>query len=611
MFERRLYRAAFLPLLPAIIVIAFSLTNRAAPLSSTLPPNLFDGSAAQVQLSDMYQRFPDRRPGSPGDDALASYVAQQFAQAATAASGQTASAAPFSVQMRSVRAQTIDGPRTLQTVIATRPENLNGQIVLLAHRDAAASGSRAELSGTAALVELAQLLAGRLTNRTITLVSTSGGSGGDAGAIDFAAHTGGPVDAVIVLGDLAGLDVQTPLVVPWSDGFGSAPDPLVRTVTSALAAQLGRDPGEASIVSQFAHLALPFATGEQGPLNAAGVPAVLVQASGERGPSGREGVSTQRLQNLGRAVLQSVNALDADAADVGAPAAAIELKAKALPAWAVSLIAAALLFPSLVVTVDALARARRRKAPVAHALAWVLSCALPFFFCALLSVALGQTGLLHAAPAAPVPGSDVRVGGGGWAAIALLVTAFAVAWLARAALLRTLGTLPRADADADADAAPGTELAESGAGGVALMLVLDVTAGVVWVLDPFTALLLVPAAHLWLLIAAPELGVRRALGAGLVLAGVVPALAIIGLYAHQLGLSPPETAWTALLLVAGGHIGLVSSALWSLFLGGVVAATLLALRSTGPERESPVTVRGPLSYAGPGSLGGTESALRR
>jgi hypothetical protein len=35
----------------------------------------------------------------------------------------------------------------------------------------------------------------------------------------------------------------------------------------------------------------------------------------------------------------------------------------------------------------------------------------------------------------------------------------------------------------------------------------------------------------------------------------------------------------------------------------------------GPERDAPgagaVTIRGPLGYAGPGSLGGTESALRR
>jgi hypothetical protein len=33
--------------------------------------------------------------------------------------------------------------------------------------------------------------------------------------------------------------------------------------------------------------------------------------------------------------------------------------------------------------------------------------------------------------------------------------------------------------------------------------------------------------------------------------------------------------------------------------------------SGGPDAEAHVTVRGPTSYAGPGSLGGTESALRR
>ena len=40
----------------------------------------------------------------------------------------------------------------------------------------------AELSGTAALLELARVFAARETKRTIVLVSTSGGSGGDAGA---------------------------------------------------------------------------------------------------------------------------------------------------------------------------------------------------------------------------------------------------------------------------------------------------------------------------------------------------------------------------------------------------------------------------------------------
>ena len=389
---------------------------------------------------------------------------------------------------------------------------------------------------------------------------------------------------------------------------GSAPDQLVRTVQGSLSAELGSSPGEASAFTQFAHLALPFAIGEQGPLNAAGLPAVLVQASGEHGPGSRNAISEQRLQNFGSAVLGAVNALDADSSGVGVPTAAIELKDKALPAWAVQVLVAALLLPSLVVTVDALARARRRKSPVAQALTWVLSCALPFFFCGLVAVALGAAGLLRAAPAAPAPAPDVPVGASEAGALVVLVLAFAIAWLARAALLRTLGTLPAAD-DEDGEA---VGLAGSGAAGVALMLVLDLTAVVVWVIDPFAALLLVPAAHVWLVIASPELRARRLLSAGLLLVGVLPAVAIIALYSHQLGLSLPEAAWTAVLLVAGGHIGLVSSALWSLFLGCLVAAALLALRAGAvADGEATVSVRGPLSYAGPGSLGGTESALRR
>ena len=60
--------------------------------------------------------------------------------------------------------------------------------MILAHRDASARGAEAELSGTAALLELARVFAARETQRTIVLVSTSGGSGGDAGAADFVAQ---------------------------------------------------------------------------------------------------------------------------------------------------------------------------------------------------------------------------------------------------------------------------------------------------------------------------------------------------------------------------------------------------------------------------------------
>jgi hypothetical protein len=53
--------------------------------------------------------------------------------------------------------------------------------------------------------------------------------------------------------------------------------------------------------------------------------------------------------------------------------------------------------------------------------------------------------------------------------------------------------------------------------------------------------------------------------------------------------------------------------LWSLLGGCAGAALTIAWHSRAREDADalPITVRGPRSYAGPGSLGGTESALRK
>ncbi len=75
--------------------------------------------------------------------------------------------------------------------------------------------------------------------------------------------------------------------------------------------------------------------------------------------------------------------------------------------------------------------------------------------------------------------------------------------------------------------------------------------------------------------------------------------------------------WTATLLLAGGHVGVLAALIWSCAFGCAVAISLVALTppadplGLGTPEHPEVTIRGPLSYAGPGSLGGTESALRR
>ena len=138
-----------------------------------------------------------------------------------------------------------------------------------------------------------------------------------------------------------------------------------------------------------------------------------------------------------------------------------------------------------------------------------------------------------------------------------------------------------------------------------------------WVGNPLTALLALPALHLWLLLASPELRPRRAASLALVALGLLPLALLILFYAHQLGLGLGDAAWMAVLLLAGGNVGLMGAILWSVAFGCVAAAAMLAVRAQrpppGPQMADlhEVTIRGPMSYAGPGSLGGTESALRR
>jgi len=616
MFNGRLYRAAFVPFLFALAVAAFSLGGRPTPLSSTLAPDAFEGSRAFAELNSLAGAFPDRRPGSQGDDALAARIGRTLGGLGGMAGG------GFSVHTVHFHGQTIDGERSLTSVIAQRPGSTDATpIVIVAHRDAAARGSLAELSGTAALLELARVFAARETKRTIVLVSSSGGSGGDAGAARLAgerseiggtaAGGSGQLDAAIALGDLAGTRTRRPIVVPYSDGFGSAPLELQRTVADAITHQTGADPGGPSALGQLVHLMFPLAVGEQGALEAGGVPAVLVQVSGEAGPAaasvsrahhGQEQVSATRLEGYGRAVLSAVDALDSSPDISQAMDTGLQLQRKTLPAWAVRLLVITLMLPALIAAADGLARLRRRRRPVGRWTLWTLSCGLPFFSCALFAYLLGGLGILGAAPSLPVLPSALPFGGKGATAVVAVGLTFALAWLLWVALVRRLGWGER----------PDPEVA-----GLSLLLVALVIGLLVWAVNPYTALLLAPALHLWLLLASPELRPRRAGSLALVALGVLPLALLIAFYAHQLGLGAGGVAWMGVLMLAGGHVGFAAAIVWSAAFGCVAAASILAAQPPPAPTEThavegiEVTIRGPMSYAGPGSLGGTESALRR
>src|SRR5207244_5409003 len=134
---------------------------------------------------------------------------------------------------------------------------------------------------------------------------------------------------------------------------------------------------------------------------------------------------------------------------------------------------------------------RRRRAPAGRWMLWTLAGAVPFVGAALFALALRSVDLLGAAPAAPVAPGRVPIGG-----VALVATLLVLAggWVfARRAVVELLRTRR-----------PDTATA---AAGVATLTAL--TVAIVWVRNPYSAALLVPAAHLWLFAVAPDVPIGR------------------------------------------------------------------------------------------------------
>jgi len=187
-------------------------------------------------------------------------------------------------------------------------------------------------------------------------------------------------------------------------------------------------------------------------------------------------------------------------------------------------------------------------------------------------------------------------------AIALASTAVvaAVGWFGvRPLLLRRL-------------AVPGS----AAAGGLAAAtgLVVNGVAAVVWLVNPYAAALLLPAGHLWLLAASPASRLRGLAAALPVVGGLLlPALVALH-YARALELDPLSLAWLATLVTANGHVspgGILAFALWLACLAGLLKVVRVRGQVASQAQPERLRTRGPAGYAGPGSLGGTESALRR
>src|SRR5436305_8979279 len=108
MLDPRIYRGGLVAVALAVIALAFSVQDQQAPLTSSLAPDAFNGQNASTLTGKLASDYPDRRPGSTGDDALAGHVAQTFRRYG------------FAVSTSTFTARTALGKRPLETVTGTR-----------------------------------------------------------------------------------------------------------------------------------------------------------------------------------------------------------------------------------------------------------------------------------------------------------------------------------------------------------------------------------------------------------------------------------------------------------------------------------------------------------
>ena len=553
MLEPRIYRAALVPAALAVLVLMFSLEAPPAPL----PPEpaadvLFEGRSGAVEASAIATRDPDRRAGSAGDRASAEAVA-----AALAARGFDVTSDPFTA-----------GKRRLVNVLARRTGSSRRQIVVMAARDATSvpdtGGSAAD---TAALLEVARVLEGRASEKTLVLASVDGSALGDAGARRFADTEPDldQVDAVVVLSNLGAPATDAPPLVAWSSDASRGSLGLERTAAASLAdGPVSLEVADGAL-SQVVRMAAPLGLGAQGPLLARDVGAIRVSGSGELPPGAQASLDAERYGELGRAALRIVAALDAGGPPEHGPAAYVVAAGQVVPGWALSTLALALILAPLAAGADALARARRRREPVAAWMGWVLAGGLAFVASLLAAEVLALAGLAPTPMRWPVPPALSAPGTPLVPTLVLCAVVLALAWRsARPWLARR--------------AAPGRLLNDPTApgAGVAAALVSVLAVLALWAANPFAGLLLAPLANAVALAALS--GARARTGTVLLLAGLAAPVAGAVLYLGWLSLDPLAGAGYALGLVTGGHVHMATLLLGCVLLGGLgsTAAILLA-----------------------------------
>ena len=159
-------------------------------------------------------------------------------------------------------------------------------------------------------------------------------------------------------------------------------------------------------------------------------------------------------------------------------------------------------------------------------------------------------GWISAAPPGPLGGSAIHLTGGDLALLGVVAALIVggLIWLRHGVIaLTALSGQTRPGADYGPGAA------------AAVLLLLCAVDLALWVSNPFAAILLAPALHLWLWIVVPEVRLPAPAVVLLLLAGLALPVLVAVEYVTSLGLGPLTAAWSWIVLLAGGGIGFATA----------------------------------------------------
>lgn len=518
----RLYRAAFLPALLALIVVAFSLQEPTGPISPELSPPGFSAARAQQVAAQAVEHYGARQSGSVGDAQFAELVEARLKDVG------------FGTSTKAFTATTLNGRRTLTNVVGVRPGPTDRRLLVIASRDGSPGKlKRAGALETGVLLELARVLQGRTFEHTLVLASVSGGVDGGLGAARLLRELHGPLDAVVVVRNVTAQLVDAPVLTAGDSRL--VPDGgFVGTVRRIAGVEFGRagEDRRRSLPAQLVRLGFPVALGEQAGMAAAGINGLSISPAGEPLVAS-DADATELAGSSGRTVLRTLTTLDGDSRATPPGAAPLRIGGMQIPQWAIVLLIGTLFFPLVIAAVDAWARSHRRRrsgqrgmlAP-AIALVWLLALGL-------LLRAAGLSGILDAPGLPPDPGA---VSGAGASVLGVLALVLAVAGVLVAA---------------------GSARQASPKGGEAAFALWIVFAGLaIFAVNPLAAGFVLVLSHLLLLMLLTSAAPRRRQVALLTLIGIAPLLLAATYYPVVFAIAPGGVLRYGVLLLSGGFVSL-------------------------------------------------------